>query len=100
MTIRCKAYSVLLVFVLAILFPGCDKGSNSSDSQTITSKNIAECIEPHNPYNDDGGHDAGFKWAMENGGGCDGNSDSFNEGCEEYHIQLNQYNNCIDKKSK
>jgi hypothetical protein len=59
-----------------ILFCGCNKNS---------SKNVEECIEPRNPYNDGGGHVAGFNWAMENGGACNGNSDSFNEGCEEYH---------------
>lgn len=99
MTTRFKVSNLLFVFfVLAILFCGCEKGSSSSDSGTVTSKNIQACIQPHNPYNDGGGHDAGFNWAMENGGSCDGNSDSFNEGCEEYHRQLNQYNECIANK--
>lgn len=34
------------------------------------------------------GHEAGYRWAEENGiddsNECDGNSDSFNEGCQSY----------------
>jgi hypothetical protein len=101
MKIRYKVYNLLfLIFVLTILFSGCDKSPTTSNSGLITSKNIEECIEPNNPFNDDGGHDAGFNWAMENGRDCNGNSDSFNEGCEEYHRQLNQYNECIAKKNR
>ncbi len=59
-----------------------------------------DCIEPHNPYNDGGGHDAGFNWAAENGGACEGNSDSFNEGCEEFHRQLDEYNRCLEMQKK
>jgi hypothetical protein len=51
-------------------------------------------MDPENPYNDDGGHEAGFKWAEENGEECNGNSDSFNEGCEEYHRQQERYDQC------
>lgn len=92
--------SLLIVFFTMsfLSIVGCDKGTTSSDSAVTTSKNIEKCIEPHNPYNDGGGHDAGFNWAIENDGGCNGNSDSFNEGCEEYYRQLNQYNECIAKK--
>ena len=101
MTMKYKVYSlVFLIFALVIIFPGCDKDPKNPDSQAITSKNIEESIQPHNPYNDGGGHDAGFNWAMENGGGCNGNSDSFNDGCEEYHRQLNKYNECIAIKSR
>ena len=96
MVTRYKACNILfLIILLAILFSSCDKGSNRTESQAINSNNIKECVLPQNPYNDGGGHDAGFNWAMENGGGCDGNSDSFNDGCEEYHRQMNQYNECI-----
>lgn len=90
-----KIYFLLFsLFILAIFLISCSQYSSSSDSK-ITSKKVEECIEPQNPYNDGGGHDAGFNWAMENGEDCNGNSDSFNEGCEEYHRQLNQYNECI-----
>lgn len=38
-----------------------------------------------NPYSDGSGHYAGYEWAEENDTDyCDGNSDSFNEGCQEY----------------
>lgn len=85
---------ILLIAVFAVLLLGCDIGSSKLTSKK---QNKEECIEPHNPYNDGGGHDAGFNWAHENGGSCDGRSDSFNEGCAEYFSQLNQYNECIAK---
>jgi len=101
MAIKYKAYNLLFVLILLItLIPGCNKDSTSSNSEEMTSKNVAECIGPNNPYNNGGGHDAGFNWAMENGSGCNGNSDSFNEGCEEYHRQMSQYNECIARKNK
>jgi hypothetical protein len=84
-----------MVFVLTILFSGCDSDSTTFNQKSTTSKNKQECTEPQNPYGDGGGHDAGFKWAMENGGECNGNSDSFNQGCAEYYRQLEQYNGCI-----
>ena len=46
---------------------------------------------PSNPYDQETGHFAGFEWAEQTGGGCDGNSVSFNEGCEEYYDQLSKY---------
>jgi hypothetical protein len=75
-------------------------GSKSSNSKTSSIRSRADCVEPDNPYDDDGGHDAGFKWAEKNGGDCDGNSESFNEGCQEYHKQLNEYNECIEGNNK
>ena len=101
MTIRYKMYNLLfLASVLTIIFCGCDNKGSTSSNSGLTSKNSEECIEPNNPYNDGGGHDAGFNWAMENGGDCNGNSDSFNDGCEEYHRQMNQYNECIAKNNR
>lgn len=49
--------------------------------------------EPENPYSEDeSGHYAGYQWAEENGvDSCDGNSDSFIEGCEEYVSQRDAY---------
>lgn len=97
MKTRYKVYILFfLAIALTILFSSCDRGAKSYESEGTTS----ECIEPNNPYNDGGGHDAGFNWAMENGGDCDGKSDSFNEGCEEYYRQLNKYNECIAKKNR
>lgn len=84
---------ILLMALIAFLLSSCD---NMRSSKTFSNKPKKEaCIEPHNPYNDGGGHDAGFNWAHENGGACDGHSDSFNEGCENYYSQLNRYNECI-----
>ncbi len=40
-----------------------------------------------NPYSEGTGHYAGYEWAERTGGDCNGNSASFNEGCEEYYSQ-------------
>lgn len=48
-------------------------------------------LESENPYNEGSGHYAGYEWAMENEpSSCDGNSQSFIEGCEEYMSQLEE----------
>jgi len=78
--------TVLLGIILALTLLGCDKSPSAAPE---------DCVSPRNPYNDGGGHDAGFKWAAENGGNCNGNSDSFNEGCAEFVRQMNQYNECV-----
>lgn len=90
--------SSYLLLGLAVLLVACS-GEDSSDQQTSgpvasIAGEPAQCVEPENPYNDDGGHDAGFKWAEEKGEACDGNSDSFNEGCEEYYTQRQRYEEC------
>lgn len=84
--------SVMLVALTALL-PGCK--DNTSYGSTNSK---AACTEPQNPYSDGGGHDAGFNWARDTGGACNGNSDSFNEGCAEYHRQLAEYNGCVAKQ--
>lgn len=85
-----------VIFSLGITFLfGC-----SFKQEELNAKAASECIAPSNPYNDGGGHDAGFKWAEENGGDCNGNSDAFNEGCQEYHRQLEEYNQCLAKAKK
>jgi len=84
--------ALFLMIAVAVFAVGCDIGSSKP-----TSMKKENCIEPLNPYNDGGGHDAGFNWARENGGNCDGRSDSFNDGCSEYYRQLTQYNECIAK---
>lgn len=82
----------ILVLTALLFATGCDSFSSSSNSKKLKAE---DCISPQNPYNDGGGHDAGFNWAAENGSDCNGNSDSFNEGCAEYQRQLNEYNECI-----
>ncbi|MEK7601907.1 MAG: hypothetical protein AAB472_00245 [Patescibacteria group bacterium] len=48
--------------------------------------------EPENPYDDGTGHSAGYEWAEENDvSDCDGNSNSFIEGCQEYVDQRDSY---------
>ena len=65
--------SIVLLFITA----GCDSNKPDSTSKKTKAEN---CMPPQNPYNDGGGHNAGFNWAAEKGGGCNGNSDSFHEG--------------------
>ncbi len=89
-----KIFAVI-IFILALLISGCDSSSTNSISQNREYEN---CIPPQNPYNDGGGHDAGFNWAMEGGTECDGKSYSFNEGCFEYFRQLKRYNECISRR--
>jgi hypothetical protein len=85
--------SIILLFAIS--------ACNSDKSGSTSNKTKAEdCIQPQNPYNDGGGHDAGFNWARDKGGDCNGNSDSFNEGCSEYYNQLNRYNECIANSRK
>lgn len=56
------------------------------------------CTPPENPYDEDSGHYAGYNQAKQNDGVCNGNSDSFNDGCNEYYDQLNQYEACLKQK--
>ena len=58
------------------------------------SNDAEDCTEPENPYDDGSGHYAGFEWG-ENGNYCDGNSNSFIEGCEEYEAQEETYEACL-----
>ena len=74
-----------LFFVLAL--GGCNPSSSSFSSQTSEESKSEEKAPPariENPYSQGTGHYAGFEWAERTGGGCSGNSHSFNEGCEEY----------------
>ena len=89
--------TALICIILALILSGCEK--SQSDTSTKKTK-IEDCVSPHNPYNDEGGHDAGFKWAAENGGNCNGNSDSFNEGCAEFVRQMDEYNQCVENSRK
>jgi hypothetical protein len=89
---RKMKFAWVFFLLVAALISACD---NNSANPKIEKTRKENCVFPQNPYNDGGGHDAGFNWTAENGGSCDGNSDSFNEGCIEYYNQLNRYNNCI-----
>jgi len=87
----------LLLTVLLFLPVGC--GSNPEPKeQEGQEKPAAECTEPGNPYSEGTGHYAGYEWAEEHGGNCNGRSTSFNEGCEEYEEQEAEYEACQSKK--
>jgi hypothetical protein len=59
------------------------------------------CKEPENPYSQGTGHYAGYEWAEKKGSGsCDGSSQSFNEGCEEYENQDAEYEECEANNKK
>jgi hypothetical protein len=87
----------MLLLLLIVLLTTCSKQSNNDTGRGRSSKNV-ECIEPHNSYQEGGGHYAGFEWAQENGHEDEGNSNSFHEGTVEYIRQLNEYNECMAKK--
>ena len=76
------------VILVSVFYVGC------SDSKSPKSSGDKICTEPENPYDEGTGHYAGYKWAEENGGDCNGNSNSFNEGCEEYHSQEEEFESC------
>ena len=67
--------------LLALLLIQC------SGRQGGTSTYEAEVQEIENPYSEGTGHYAGYEWAERTGGSCNGNSTSFNEGCEEFYLQ-------------
>lgn len=104
-----KAYTVgaestvrfILPLVVAgfLLVVGCNSATSSnspSSNGEVTS--APNCAEPENPYDEGSGHYAGFEWAQNNNpGACDGNSESFIEGCEEYENQETAYEECEAK---
>lgn len=61
-------------------------------------KETKDCLalEPNNTYEEGSGHYAGFQWGEE-GNTCDGNSDSFIQGCEDYESQEAAYSACKSK---
>lgn len=87
---------LIAIFALSILLAvGCS--SPKSDSKE---ENAANCVEPENPYAQGSGHYAGYEWAEAHGGGdCNGQSQSFNEGCEEYEQHETDYQECLQKKN-
>ena len=92
------------IFALALassVFMTACKPSTSSDSYNSGGKAASadSCSEPENPYDEGSGHYAGFEWAQNNDpGSCDGNSQSFIEGCEEYQRQQSEYEDCEANK--
>lgn len=103
-----KTYKILLCLLVLIFVSGCEDSLNDDLEKTIQtqedrdstepenpSQEDRDCIEPENPYDEGTGHYAGYEWAVENGENCNGNSESFNEGCSEYYDQLDEYEECM-----
>lgn len=92
----CKAALTFVVLCACVVtfVVGCSNSTTSRDSDA----GEQTCMEPSNPYDEGTGHYAGYNWAEENGGDCEGNSDSFNEGCEEYYSQRDEYQTCLDNQ--
>ena len=72
--------NIKLLLLATLLLTACQGGAGL-DKQSVNQREVA------NPYSDGTGHDAGYKWAERTGGSCNGNSESFNEGCEEFYRQ-------------
>jgi hypothetical protein len=80
---------------LGLLLVGCASTENSGSKE----ENEVVCEEPVNPYTEGTGHHAGYEWAESEGSGtCNGSSQSFNEGCEEYETQVDEHDECEAKK--
>lgn len=79
-----------------MLADGCKSSAPSHSSYSNgDAASARHCTEPENPYDEGSGHYAGYEWAQSSGSGtCDGNSQSFIEGCEEYESQEAKYQEC------
>ena len=85
-----------LIVALSLWLAACSR----EDSPASSEPNEV-CVEPSNPFNDGGGHDAGFNWAEDNDAECPADhGDSFHEGCEEYHVQRERFDACEARKRK
>jgi len=92
-----RHFTTLLALAASLLMAACRSGA-PSDSSSDGEASSATCTEPENPFDEGSGHYAGFEWAENNGGSCDGNSQSLTEGCEEYERQQAKYDACEAKK--
>lgn len=75
------------LLVACLLLVSCSSGSSYSRNSGYENTR-KEAMG--NPYSEGTGHYAGYEWAERTGGDCNGNSQSFNEGCEEYYEQSDQ----------
>jgi hypothetical protein len=73
---------------------GCGSEKQTEKQETETKAGDVNCAEPENPYSQGTGHYAGYEWAEQSAGSCNGRSQSFNEGCEEYEDQEAEYEEC------
>lgn len=72
---------------------------DSGTPHSVKKDTSADCVIPENIYSEDQeGHSMGYVWAQENSPSyCEGNSQSFNEGCNEYIRQESDYQLCLTK---
>jgi hypothetical protein len=94
--VKVKRFFLALTFASLMVIGAC-KASTTPDSYNSDGRagSAVSCSEPENPYDEGSGHYAGFEWAEANDPGfCDGNSQSFIEGCEEYQRQETKHENC------
>ena len=87
---------LLLATTCIALIAACSDKSGTEES----SAGDTACIEPSNPFDDGGGHHAGFEWAQDNGHLCPGDGQPFDEGCEEYYNQRRRFEECEAAKRK
>lgn len=96
-----KKLIFISVFVFPLLFVSCtcskqEKLKEKFSDTTYKNDNEVRC-EESNPFEEDSGHYAGYEWAEQNNpSSCDGNSDSFIEGCQKYLDQKE----CTHEKNK
>ena len=89
-----KTIILALLTILSTVAVACSPSGGSRSAS-------AECVEPSNPYNDEGGHSAGFRWAQETGGECPSDhGQSFEEGCQDYYNQRYRYDECEAARAK
>jgi len=89
---------LLTVFLVSVCLCGCSD-SSSTGEQSSARAGAEACVEPRNPYDEGTGHYSGYEWAENHSGAvCNGNSNSFNEGCEEYNNQQEEYVACERRK--
>lgn len=91
---RRGAYLYIAISLIAL--SACSGNTESNDSGASALNSRAECTEPENPWaGEEGGHEAGFTWAQENGAECSSDRGlAFEEGCNEYYDQLHRYESC------
>jgi len=88
--------TLLLTLTSLLLITGCTSSKSSDNDEERDADR--HCAEPQNPYTEGTGHYAGYEWAEEHGSGnCNGSSESFNEGCEEYETQESEYEECEEQ---
>ncbi len=85
-----SAIASLLLIIFTLSACSAQDNSYSYDASREDAKDQENISEPENPYSSGSGHSAGYEWAERTGGGCNGNSSSFNEGCEEYYSQMDE----------